>query len=90
MATIEERAKAYRKETERDVFKSGMDISTMEFEYAYIKGANDQKQIDIEKACEWLRENSETLDYQGLSSTCEMLFDTADDMIAYFRKAMEE
>lgn len=47
MLTIEERAKAYRKKTERDVFKSGMDISTMEFEYAYKQGATEQEEHDI-------------------------------------------
>lgn len=91
MATIEERARQYATKLVGGEYVGGykgevwLDLYTK-----YIEIATEQRKIDIEKVCEWLRENSETSDYQGLSSTCEMLFDTADDMIAYFRKAMEE
>lgn len=47
---------------------------------AYIKGATEQRNIDIDKTCEWLREyamaNRRTLGY--------------GDLIVEFRKAMEE
>lgn len=83
MATIEERAKDFADKGLPNNIEGAI-------RYTYIYAANEQQKIDIEKACGWLKENSETTDYQGLSSTCEMLFDSVDDMIAYFRKAMDE
>ena len=48
MATIEERAK--------DVFPNSTYLSNKQ-RRAYAIGANDQKAIDIENACEWLKNN---------------------------------
>lgn len=57
MKTIKERAKEYRKDTEESVFKSGMDMSTTELEYAYKRGAIDQRYFDIKKTSEWMNAN---------------------------------
>ena len=52
---------------------------------AYVKGATDQKALDIDKACEWLKEQV----YQEYSGgPLERLI--PDTMIEEFRKAMEE
>lgn len=57
MATIQERAITYREEAEQSIYKSLEDMSTMEIEYAYAHGATEQRDIDIEKATEWLNAN---------------------------------
>lgn len=49
---------------------------------AYTEGAKDQKQIDIDKACEWLQ-NYFTIEHQGMSASGYMLFEHL------FKKAME-
>lgn len=48
MKTIEERAREYW---------------NCDAEDGYIKGATEQKQIDIDKACEWLEDNA--INYVG-------------------------
>lgn len=53
MKTIEERALEYAK-------KSGIDHYTDYFDFCkqdYIAGATEQRKIDIDKTCEWLKEN---------------------------------
>lgn len=53
MKTIEERALDYANEI-------GIDSNTDYFDYCqqdYIAGATEQKAIDIDKACEWIRNN---------------------------------
>lgn len=54
MATIEERAKEYAP----DPFLSALERN------AYIAGATEQKAIDIDKACEWIRNNWREYVYQ--------------------------
>lgn len=58
MKEIEERAKKFA-----DEFATGdaaliVDIIHKVAEESYIKGATDQQNIDIEKACEWLKANT--------------------------------
>ena len=81
MKTIAERAREY---AENEDLVQGTDG----FEYClrdYIKGATEQKVIDIDKACEWLKNNWR-----------EYVNQDRDGMILFghweydFRKAMEE
>ena len=81
MKTIAERAREY---AENEDLVQGTDG----FEYClrdYIKGATEQKVIDIDKACEWLKNNWR-----------EYVVQDRDGMILFghweydFRKAMEE
>ena len=81
MKTIAERAREY---AENEDLVQGTDG----YEYClrdYIKGATEQKVIDIDKACEWLKNNWR-----------EYVNQDRDDMILFghweydFRKAMEE
>ena len=51
MKTIEERAKEYKKK----YFSKVNDLFQSVAKVAYVVGATEQKKIDIEKACEWLR-----------------------------------
>lgn len=50
------------------------------FECGYIQCEQDQKQIDIEKACEWIRNNA----------VIGLIEEEVDDFINEFKKAMEE
>ena len=81
MKTISERAREYAKNEDLVQGTDG-------FEYClrdYIKGATEQKVIDIDKACEWLKNNWR-----------EYVNQDRDGMILFghweydFRKAMEE
>ena len=81
MKTISERAREY---AENEDLVQGTDG----YEYClrdYIKGATEQKVIDIDKACEWLKNNWR-----------EYVNQDRDGMILFghweydFRKAMEE
>ena len=81
MKTISERAREYAEN--EDLVQS-----TDGYEYClrdYIKGATEQKVIDIDKACEWLKNNWR-----------EYVNQDRDGMILFghweydFRKAMEE
>ena len=81
MKTIAERAREYA-ENEDLVY------GTDGYEYClrdYIKGATEQKVIDIDKACEWLKEQVYQ-EYGG--GPLERLI--PDTMIEKFRNAMEE
>ena len=55
MKTIEERAKEYASK-KGDISLSAIYNEALAsiYEEAYIAGANEQKRIDIEKACVWL------------------------------------
>lgn len=82
MKTIEERAKEYAPEPNKFEYvfpTSGKPIVNIERK-AYIVGAKEQKVIDIEKACEWLKENIEG----GVHPQSIYGF------VEKFRKAMEE
>ena len=81
MKTIAERAREYAKNEDLVQGTDG-------FEYClrdYIKGATEQKVIDIDKACEWLKNNWR-----------EYVVQDRDGMILFghweydFRKSMEE
>ena len=77
MKTIRERAEEY---AENEDLVQGTDG----FEYClrdYIKGATEQKAIDIDKACEWLERANSAL------PPCYKMFEVN---IENFRKAMEE
>ena len=75
MKTIEERAKKYSKR---------QCVKAVAYN-AYVAGATEQKAIDIDKACEWLRNNWR-----------EYIYRDRDGMILFghwesnFRKAAEE
>lgn len=81
MKTIRERAREY---AENEDLVQGTDS----FEYClrdYIKGATEQKVIDIDKACKWMKEQVYQ-EYGG--GPLERLI--PDTSIEEFRKAMEE
>ena len=52
MKSIEERAKAASESYDDDGYSAGLYMG-------YVVGATAQKAIDIEKACEWIKENIE-------------------------------
>ena len=90
MKTISERAREY---AENEDLVQGTDG----YEYClrdYIKGATEQKVIDIDKACEWLKENAR--DYACATIRCpygeeeEIICDVHREIVEDFRKAMEE
>lgn len=58
METIEERAKEYATQ-KADISLSDIYNKALAniYEEAYIAGATEQKAIDIDKICKWLREN---------------------------------
>ena len=90
MKTIAERAREY---AENEDLVQGTDG----YEYClrdYIKGATEQKVIDIDKACEWLEENAR--DYACATIRWpygeeeEIICDVHREIVEDFRKAMEE
>ena len=91
MKTIEERAKA-NLAYEQDF--CGHSLSENMVCRAYVRGATEQKAIDIEKACEWLEENAR--DYACATIRCpygeeeEIICDVHREIVEDFRKAMEE
>lgn len=77
MKTIKERAILHL-EYERDFL--GNDLSENMVRRAYIRGATEQKVIDIDKACDWLKERVQ----------CGVHPLRAYGFAEEFRKAMEE
>ena len=81
MKTIAERAREYAKNEDLVQGTDGYEYCLRD----YIKGATEQKVIDIDKACEWLKNNWR-----------EYVNQDRDGMILFghweydFRKAMEE
>ena len=71
MKTIEERAYDYADEKWGDIDEYHADTVAVS---AYIAGAEEQKRIDIEKACDWLKARNVL----------------TDASLNGFRKAMEE
>ena len=67
MKTIEERAKLASEGYDDDGYSEGLYMG-------YVEGAEEQKQIDIDNACEWLRKRNVL----------------TEDSLEGFRKAMEE
>ena len=74
MKTIEERA--------REASYANLDRLSPAFEVGYIKGATEQQVIDIDKACEWLRENA----YFSVNDNTGSLDE--QDLVERFRKEM--
>ena len=91
MKTIVERAYDYADEKWGDVDEYHADTVAVS---AYIAGAEEQKKIDIEKACEWLKENAR--EYACATVRCpygeeeEIICDVHPEIVEDFRKAMEE
>ena len=54
MKTIEERAK---REGIISQHRADYPYDKKSVEFGYIQGAYDQKEVDIDKACEWLKNN---------------------------------
>ena len=81
MKTIEERAKewAYGYPMTPDKYLTESDMRAVATN-SYIQGATEQKAIDIDKACEWLKENVEG----GVHPQ------SAYGFVDKFRKEMEE
>ena len=81
MKTIEERAKEYGSK-KGDISLSAVYNEALAniYKEGYIAGAKEQKVIDINKACEWLKENVEG----GVHPQ------SAYGFVEKFRKAMEE
>ena len=82
MKTIAERAREY---AENEDLVQGTDG----YEYClrdYIKGATEQKAIDIEKACEWIKKNFEYYVDVEVSS----YYTYEDKFVDDFRTFMEE
>ena len=81
MKTIEERAKEYASK-KGDISLSPIYNEALAsiYEEGYMAGAKEQNRIDIDKACDWLKENTEG----GVHPQRAYSF---PDM---FRKAMEE
>ena len=81
MKTIEERAKEYgSKKADISLSPIYNEALASIYEEGYMAGATEQKAIDIEKACEWLKENTEG----GVHPQRAYSFPDI------FRKAMEE
>ena len=77
MKTIRERAEEYAENEDLVQGTDGFDYCLRD----YIKGATEQKAIDIDKACEWLERANSAL------PPCYKMFEVN---IENFRKAMEE
>ena len=95
MKTIGERAKEYASK-KADISLSAIYNEALAsiYEEAYIAGATEQKRIDINKVCEWLKENAR--DYACATVRCpygeeeEIICDVHPEIVEDFRKAMEE
>lgn len=57
----------------------------------YIRGATEQKQIDIDKACEWLAEHAKAFGYAEATDVWEATYKYDSNLLVeQFKKAMEE
>ena len=96
MKTIEERAREYAPDTfDPDQIIPAREGYIVNLQRkAYIAGAKEQKRIDIDKACDWLKENAR--DYACATVRCpygeeeEIICDVHLEILEDFRKAMEE
>lgn len=85
-ATIEERAIEYQGQLASS-FLGFPDLLEGAY-HGYIKGATEQHKIDIDKACEWLKEHAM---YYGYASGIDATYAyDADMLVKNFRKAMEK
>ena len=83
MKTIEERAKEYSLK-DFDGYYTGREKAVEE---GYIAGAKEQKQIDIEKACEWFEKYLTEICYPDDWLRDSLNIKSGKER---FRKAMEE
>ena len=83
MKSIEERAKEYSLK-DFDGYYTGREKAVEE---GYIAGAKEQKQIDIEKACEWLDNYLMEIGYPDDWYRDSKVLMSGEER---FRKAMEE
>lgn len=82
MKTIEERAKEASEGYADDGYAAGLYTG-------YKEGATEQRAIDIDKACEWLKNNCGH--YDGATfSLHNVVFESQTEFLADFRKAMGE
>ena len=81
MKTIVERAREYAENEDLVQGTDGFDYCLRD----YIKGATEQKAIDIDKACEWLKNNWR--EYVNQDRDGMILFGNWE---SDFRKAIEE
>lgn len=79
MKTIVERAREYAENEDLVQGTDGFDYCLRD----YIKGATEQKAIDIEKVCDWLS-NYFVFEHEAMSAQ------GCDAFLRAFRKAMEE
>lgn len=77
MKTIEERAQIAGQVYQ--FCKERIEADHKVYEKGYIQGATEQKELDIEKACEWWNKELREVNYG-----------TYNEAINAFRKAMEE
>lgn len=88
MKTIEERADKYIGHP----FEVDESSPITMARHSYIQGATEQRNIDIDKACEWLKEN--IYNYIAVGNTdFGKPYDidlVADELFEDFQKAMEE
>lgn len=88
MKEIEERAAKYAEQVPYDGTNNFYDDADYKAaEESYIAGATEQKKIDIDKACIWLKDNLPTQDAAHYNYNYEEMF---NDFVDDFRKAMEE
>ena len=97
MKTIVERAKEYAPDAfDPDYILPAREGYIVNLQRrAYIAGAEEQKRIDINKVCDWLKENAR--DYACATVRCpygeeeeEIICDVHPEIVEGFRKAMEE
>ena len=95
MKTIAERATEYARITLYDDIEGyPADVASTNAFNSYFAGATEQKAIDIEKACKWLKENAR--DYACATIRCpygeeeEIICDVHQEIVEDFRKAMEK
>lgn len=91
MKTIEERAKEYAPHIfdPYEISPATEGYIVMRERRAYTQGAKDQKQIDIEKACEYIKANvNDYIVEVGKDWHTDNI--VGSDFIDDFRKAMEE
>lgn len=84
--TIEQRAEEFAEKYSYTNTSQNVDMKC-----GYIKGATDQHKIDIEKACEWIRRNTEQrTDSYGSIWVESNRYETQEEFIERFKQAMEE
>ena len=89
--TIEQRAKEWG-----EYIAERTPYDVVGAKYSYIAGANEQKEIDIEKACDWLKKELQELAMDEVKDNFfendykVILKSQVPDWLRDFRKAMEK